>query len=373
MMTLQQIADLVGASLCGIGDTRITGIETILAARSGDVTFAINATHLKNIETCAASAVLIPASLVESMHDRATDIALLICDDPELAFSTIAKRFKPEHPRKQFGISPLAFISDTASIHPTANIYPGAFIGDHVTVGANTTIFPGATVLDRSEIGADVTIFPNAVLYENTIVGDKCIIHANAVLGAWGFGYKSDSSGHRLSEQHGHVELAESVDIGACTTVDRATFGATRIGKGSKLDNQVMIGHNCQIGAHNLLCSQVGIAGSCSTGEFVVMAGQVGVADHVSINDHSVFCGKSGVMHELPGHQTYFGTPAMLAQEKLQSLRRRRRNCRKCVASFDEWKNDLRKCHSPSNEWKTPNTTPIHPIGRPRDRRDSCQ
>ena len=318
MMTLQQIADLVGADLRGSGETSINGIETISAARAGDLTFAINATHLKSIQTSKASAALIPANLADSMDDRSTNLALLICDDPEAAFSMIARQFKPGRPRNKLGISPNAYISETAEIHPSSNIYPGAFIGDYVTIGANTTIFPGATVLECSKIGAGVTIFPNAVIYENTIVGDKSVIHANAVLGAWGFGYKSDASGHRLSEQLGHVELAESVEIGACATVDRATFGATRIGKGSKLDNQVMIGHNCQIGAHNLLCSQVGIAGSCSTGDFVVMAGQVGVADHVSINDHSIVCGQSGVMHDLPGHQTYLGSPAMVAREKLQ-------------------------------------------------------
>jgi UDP-3-O-[3-hydroxymyristoyl] glucosamine N-acyltransferase len=165
-----------------------------------------------------------------------------------------------------------------------------------------------------------VTVFPNAVIYENSIVADRCVIHAGAVLGAWGFGYKSDATGHRLSEQLGNVELAESVEIGACATVDRGTFGATRIGKGSKLDNQVMIGHNCQIGAHNLLCSQVGIAGSSSTGDFVVMAGQVGIADHVMIGDKSVLCAQSGVMHDLPGGQTYLGSPAMVARDKLQVI-----------------------------------------------------
>lgn len=317
-MTLQQIADLVGACLRGDGQTKITGIETISTARAGDLTFAINATHLNKIRTCKASAALIPADLAESMKDWATDVSLLICNDPEESFSIVARRFKPDHSPGQIGISPLAFISKTAEVHSSANIFPGAFIGEHVTVGANTTIFPGVTILNRSKIGANVSIFPNAVIYENTMVADKCVIHANAVLGAWGFGYKSDASGHRLSEQLGHVELGESVEIGACATIDRATFGATRIGKGSKLDNQVMIGHNCQIGAHNLLCSQVGIAGSSSTGDFVIMAGQVGVADHISIHDHSILCAQSGVMHDLPGHQTYLGSPAVPAREKLQ-------------------------------------------------------
>lgn len=360
MMTLQQIAEWFGASFRGNGETRITGIETITAARPGDLTFAINATHLKKIETCKASAAIIPAHLADSIEGQSDEIALLICDNPEEAFSRIAKQFKPDLPRTRIGISPRAFVSDSADVHPSADVYPGAFIGDHVTIGANSTIFPCATLLDHCKIGADVTIFPNAVLYENTQVADKCVIHANAVLGAWGFGYKSDESGHRLSEQLGHVELGESVEIGACSTIDRATYGATRIGSGSKLDNQVMIGHNCQIGTHNLLCSQVGIAGSSSTGDFVIMGGQVGIADHVSIDEHAIVCAQSGVMHDLPGHQTYLGSPAMPAREKLQvfaseaklpEMRRELRKLEKRIEKISAAMERLEKSgSSPENE-----------------------
>jgi UDP-3-O-[3-hydroxymyristoyl] glucosamine N-acyltransferase len=156
------------------------------------------------------------------------------------------------------------------------------------------------------------------VLYESTVVGDRCIIHAGAVIGAYGFGYVSSPQGHVLGEQLGHVEIGDDVEIGACATIDRGTWGATRIGNGTKMDNQVQIGHNCQIGPHNLLCSQVGIAGSCRTGSFVVMAGQVGIADHINISDHSVLCAKAGVMEDLEGGQTWLGAPAKPIREQMQ-------------------------------------------------------
>ena len=138
-----------------------------------------------------------------------------------------------------------------------------------------------------SQIGEEVTIFPNAVLYENTVVGPRCLIHANAVLGAYGFGYGFADGRHVLSAQLGNVVLGADVEIGAGSTIDRGTYGPTSIGEGTKIDDLVMVAHNCRIGRHNMLCSQVGIAGSTTTGDYVVMAGQVGVRDHVHIGDRA--------------------------------------------------------------------------------------
>ena len=165
------------------------------------------------------------------------------------------------------------------------DVYPFATIGDDVTIGAGSTIHSGVHIMAGSRIGEDVTIFPNAVLYENTVVGARCLIHAGAVLGAYGFGYEQVDGRHQLSAQLGNVELGADVEVGAGTTIDRGTYGPTVIGEGTKIDDQVMVAHNCRIGRHNMLCSQVGIAGSTTTGDYVVMAGQVGVRDHVNIGD----------------------------------------------------------------------------------------
>jgi UDP-3-O-[3-hydroxymyristoyl] glucosamine N-acyltransferase len=169
------------------------------------------------------------------------------------------------------------------------------------------------------------------VLYDDCRLGNRVVVHANAVIGADGFGYRVQNGRHQKVPQLGSVEIEDDVEIGACSTIDRGTFGPTRIGMGTKIDNLVMIGHNCQIGKHNILCSQVGIAGSTCTGDYVVMAGQVGVADHLSIGDQVTIGAKSGVPGNLPSRSQVLGTPAtphkeqvrmMLTLEKLPEIRK---------------------------------------------------
>ena len=164
-----------------------------------------------------------------------------------------------------------------------------------------------------------MTIYPNAVLYENTVVGDRTVIHAGAVLGAFGFGYKMAGGQYQLSAQLGNVEIGREVEIGAGTTIDRGTYSATIIGDGTKIDNQVMIAHNCHIGRHNMICSQVGIAGSTTTGDYVVMAGQVGVRDHVHIGTGAVLGAQAGVTNDVPDGAQMLGAPAVpIRQQKVQ-------------------------------------------------------
>jgi UDP-3-O-[3-hydroxymyristoyl] glucosamine N-acyltransferase len=168
-------------------------------------------------------------------------------------------------------------------------------------------------------LGENVTMFPNSVAYEDTRIGDRSIIHAGAVLGCYGFGYREHEGRHELSAQLGNVELGADVEIGACATVDRGTYGPTSVGDGTKIDNLVQIAHNCQIGKHNLICSQVGIAGSTSTGDRVVMAGQVGVRDHVHIGAGAVLCSKAGVSNHVDDGEVMLGQPATpLRRQKLQ-------------------------------------------------------
>jgi UDP-3-O-[3-hydroxymyristoyl] glucosamine N-acyltransferase len=211
-------------------------------------------------------------------------------------------------------VSPTAKISDDVCIHP------GAVIMDHVEIGCGTVIYPNVTVMENCVLGAHVKVFPNAVLYENTIVGDRSIIHAGVVLGAYGFGYKPETGRNLLSPQLGNVVIEEDVEIGANSTVDRSTYDSTVVGKGTKIDNLVMIGHNCVIGDHNLLCSQVGIAGTCKTGDYVVMGGQVGIGDHLNIGANVTLGAKSGVMHDIDEGQKYFGIPARSHREEMQFL-----------------------------------------------------
>jgi UDP-3-O-[3-hydroxymyristoyl] glucosamine N-acyltransferase len=172
----------------------------------------------------------------------------------------------------------------------------------------------------RCVIGDDCEIYPGCVIYHQTIIGDRALIHANAVMGAYGFGYRLINGRHEKTAQLGWVELGSDVEIGAGTTIDRGTYGVTRIGNGTKIDNQVQIGHNCHIGEHNLLCAQVGIAGSCKTGNYVVMGGQVGMADHLTVYDRARIAAQSGLMSDVGEGAVVVGTPAAPHRQKFLEI-----------------------------------------------------
>jgi len=303
-ITLAQLAQLVDGQLHGDGDVEITGAAILRDAQAGEVTLCERAELAKRIDGCAAAAVLLPQGIAT---DRMPYVAV---DNVVDAFTKIVFHFRPPRAGRSVGVSSDAHVSRFARCGEDVQIHPGASVGDDVAIGAGTTIHSGAQIMPGCKIGRHVTIFPGAVLYENTIVGDHCIIHANAVLGAYGFGYEMKDGRHQLSAQLGYVELQPHVDVGAATTIDRGTYGPTVIGEGTKLDNQVMIAHNCRIGRHNIICSQVGIAGSTTTGDYVVLAGQVGVCDHVHIGEAVKVGAQSGVSSAIPDGEIYLGSPA---------------------------------------------------------------
>jgi UDP-3-O-[3-hydroxymyristoyl] glucosamine N-acyltransferase len=309
--TLQEIADLVGGQITGDGRTRITGAAIIRDAQPGEITLAEKATLAPQLAKSHAAAAIVPPDFQPQGIDYIT------VEDVHAAFAKVVLHFRPRHPERKVGVSPMAKIAATAKIAEDANIHAGALIDDDVEIGARATIHSGVRLLPGCRIGEDTTIFPNAVLYDDTIVGPRCIIHANVILGAYGFGYKTVEGRHRLSAQLGNVVIEAEVEIGAGTTIDRGSYGSTVVREGTKIDNHVMIGHNCRIGRHNLLCSQVGIAGSTTTGDYVIMAGQVGVRDHVNIGDRASLGAKSGIKGDVPAGAYYFGYPATPEREQL--------------------------------------------------------
>lgn len=305
MFTLAEIAALVNGRLNGDGQTTITGAATIRDAQSGDLTLLDKPKLARELARSAASAVLVADGFVP------VGIPFVAVSDVHVAFAKVVTHFRPPRVAARLGVSPAAHVSSTARLGLDVEIHPGAVVGDDVEIGDGCTIHSGVAVMAGCRLGADVTIFPNAVLYEGTVVGPRSLIHAGAVLGAYGFGYHSSEAGHQRCAQLGHVELGADVEIGAGTTVDRGTYGPTTVGDGTKLDNLVMIGHNCRIGRHNLICSMVGIAGSCTTGDHVVIAGQAGMADHVTIGDRAMLGAQSGSMEDVPADAVYLGTPSM--------------------------------------------------------------
>jgi len=306
--TLQSLADLVGGVVHGDGALPINGAATIRDAAPGDITLADSPKLSDQLKACAAAAVVVSGEFTPSQPH-------IVVEDVHKAFAQIVRRFKPPSQETNSGVSPAATISDSCVLGENVTIYPGAYLSDGVRVGDNTVIHAGVTILAGTTVGGNTTIYPQVTIYEDTVVGDHVTIHANAIIGSPGFGYNLVQGKHKLSAQLGGVIIEDEVEIGAGCTIDRGAYTPTVIGAGTKLDNQVQIGHNVRIGRHNLICAQVGIAGSTSTGDYVVLAGQVGLADHIHLGDQVQVAAKAGVMTDVPAKAKYLGAPAQPMRE----------------------------------------------------------
>ena len=335
-MHLGDIATLVGGNLHGDPALQITGAAILRDAGEGDITLA-DRTHVAQLADCRASAVLVPPGLFPDGKSFVT------VSDVHASFAKIVEQFRPATQNHRNGVSVAAHVGKTAHIGQHVVVHAGAFIGEHVTIGPGVIIHPGVRVLDGCRIGENSILFPNVVLYENTTIGKNVTVHAGTVIGAYGFGYSSVDGRHERGAQLGHVEIGDDVEIGANCTIDRGTYGATVIGTGTKIDNLVMIAHNCRIGRHNLICAQVGIAGSSTTEDHVVLAGQVGVRDHVHIASRVMVGAQAGVMHDITNPGSWIGSPAkpdreflveIAALAKLPALRKEFAALRKQVADL---------------------------------------
>jgi UDP-3-O-[3-hydroxymyristoyl] glucosamine N-acyltransferase len=273
----------------------------------------------------------------------------IVVADARKAFAKVVSRFRPHPQTLPLEIHASAVVEPSAKIARTVHVGANAYIGAGVTIETGAVIKAGAVIAAGSKIGKGSTVGANVVLHENTILSERVVVHSGAVLGAFGFGYDSSEKGHVLSHQMGNVVIEDDVEIGANTTIDRATYGSTVVGRGTKVDNLVQIAHNCRIGKHNMLCSQVGIAGSVVTGDFVVMAGQVGIRDHADIGDQVRIGAKAGVKGDVPAGETYLGTPAtperlqMQLMISMQRLPEMRRAVRKIERRFEELLADVEK------------------------------
>jgi UDP-3-O-[3-hydroxymyristoyl] glucosamine N-acyltransferase len=327
-ITILELAALVGGTAVGETGGTVTGAATLETAGPADVTLVDSADRLHLLGKSPAAAAIVPRG--SGPLDRPS----IEVPDVHAAFTAAVTHFRPPRLRGRTGVSPKADVHPTARLAADVDVGPFATIGPDVEIGRGATIHAGAHVMAGCRIGAGTDIFPNAVLYEHTVLGSRCVVHAGAVLGAHGFGYKATADGYRLSAQLGWVEVGDDVEIGAGTTIDRGTYGPTVIGTGTKIDNLVMIAHNCRIGRHAMICSQVGIAGSTSTGDWVVMAGQVGVRDHVHIGDRAILGARSGVSNDVEAGKTVLGEPAIdLRDRKLQLA---------TISKLPEMRKDLR-------------------------------
>ena len=311
--TLGELAALVDGELLGESKTEISNLNDLGQAVAGEITFLAKVKFVDRIAQTEASAIIVPLDV--------TDISLpaIRVKNPYLAAAIIHNVFY-ERVSPPPGVHPRAHVGSDCRISDTASIAPLVVLGHRVSVGHNVIIEAGVVIGDDVEIGDDTVIEANAVVRSACNIGKRVTIYSGAVIGSDGFGYATDDNGvHIKRPQVGNVILEDDVEIGANTCVDRATFGATLIKRGSKIDNLVMIGHNVEIGQGCFVVSQAGMAGSSKLGNGVILAGQSGVGDHVEVGDRVMAAGRSGINSNVEPGQVVAGFPAIAYKEWLRA------------------------------------------------------
>jgi UDP-3-O-[3-hydroxymyristoyl] glucosamine N-acyltransferase len=311
-LTVGQLAQQVGAELVGDGSGRISAVGPVESAGESTITFAKDGRHVAGLNKSQAGAVIVdkcieglakPQLIVENVNATLIE-----------ALSIFAPRLKPVTE----GIDPTAKVAQDAKIAKSAAIGPGVVIDEKVEIGEDSVIGGGCKVGENSRVGKDCRLDSNVVVYHNCIIGDNVVIQANTTVGSTGFGYSFIDGAHRPIPHNGGVVIEDFVEIGANCCVDRAKFGNTIIGAGTKIDNLVQIAHNVVIGKCCLIAGQVGIAGSCKLGDGIVLGGQAGVIDNVDIGDGAMIGAKSAVINNIPAGKQVFGMPAI---DKLEALK----------------------------------------------------
>lgn len=307
-MRLAEIARLVGGTVLGDDTIEVAGVSSIEAPEPGTITFLADAKHVGRLSGLSVAAIMLapdaPAVALPSIRVA----------DPHGAFVTLVERLHPvERPRP--GIHPTAVVSPSARLGRNASIGPHAVVGDDVVVGDDCVLDAGVVVYPRVRIGHRFTAYARVVVREDVRIGDRVTLHAGAVVGSDGFGYLPGPTGARKIPQVGTVVLEDDVEVGANATIDRAALGATTIGRGTKIDNLVIVAHGCRVGPHCLLAAQTGLAGGTTLGTGVMLGGQVGSAGHLHIGDGVRVAAQSGIRNDLAAGGSYGGYPAVEIQQ----------------------------------------------------------
>ncbi len=326
--TLQDVAELIGATLDGAGADRVVGVAPLDSAGPTQLAYAQSKKQLDQVEHSHAAAVI-----VDDVFPMVAETVLLRAPDAKVAFIRALELFVSDS--GAVGVHASAVVASDAEVAADVTIEALAVVEAGSRLGPGVRIRPGSYIGRNVHIGTDSDIGPNAVLLDDTVVGERCRLYPGVVLGADGYGYHWMEDHHHKIPQLGRVVVEDDVEIGANTCIDRATLGETRIGRGSKLDNLVQVGHNTELGKHVILVSQVGIAGSCTLEDGVVAGGQVGIADHVRIGARTQIGARSGVMSDIDPGEKVWGAPtrpigqAMREQAALGKLPELLRNFRR--------------------------------------------
>ena len=344
-ITHQRLAELVGGELIqGDPEGVVSGLNSISEAAEGEVTFLGNPRYLAALKTTKATVVLVGPDFAEPLEGK----ALIRVSNPTFAFSSVIRHFGPTARDFTAGVHADASVSSKASFNPQqVSIGPGAVIGDDVVIGDGTTIAAGVVIGHGARIGEDCLLHANCTIADRCILGNRVIIHSGSVIGSDGFGYEFVKGRHVKIDQVGIVQIDDDVEIGASTTVDRARFGRTWIGAGTKIDNQVQIAHNVIVGKHCIIVAHVALAGSVRMGDYVTLAGQVAIGGHLEICSQVTVLAKSGVTKNITEPGAYIGFPAKplmegrrigASQSKLPELINHVRTLEKRLAALEAGK-----------------------------------
>ncbi|MCH5213622.1 MAG: UDP-3-O-(3-hydroxymyristoyl)glucosamine N-acyltransferase [Muribaculaceae bacterium] len=305
-VTPEVIARLSGGIVDGPAAREITGFAKIEEAGEGDISFIANPKYAHFASSSKASALLVSSDFEAPEGTTAT---LIRVENPYSALARLMAAF--EQPDTKTGVEQPSFISESASLGSGAYVGAFAYIGENAKIGENVKIYPHAYVGDGVEIGDNCKIYPHATIYAGCRIGNNCIIHAGAVIGADGFGFAPDGDTYRKIPQLGIVVLEDDVEVGANTTIDRATMGETRVAAGTKLDNLIQVAHNVRIGRNNVIAAQTGIAGSTVIGDSNRIGGQTGFAGHIKFGSRCEVGAQTGVNRGLGDGKRIIGYPAM--------------------------------------------------------------
>jgi len=322
--TQAEIAAIVKPSrTAGNTPEAIRGIASLGSAVPGDISFLGNAKYRSAVASTRASVVLLPADYTGK---PAPDQVHMFVDNPSVALARLCSRVEQAlWPRPSPGIHATALVAPDATVAATATVGPmciveaGARVGERAHLQARVFVGRGAVV------GEDNWLMPGVVVSAECVLGSRVRLQPGVVIGADGFGYEFVAGRHEKVPQVGTVVLGDDVEVGANSTIDRARFGSTSVGEGTKIDNLVQVGHNCVIGRHCLVCGQAGLAGSVTLGDYVVVGGQCGLAGHLTVGNGAKIAAQSGVKDDIPANTSVWGTPSMplLLEQKLTILRHR--------------------------------------------------
>lgn len=335
--TAEQIAGILEGEVIGNLNAEVHELSKIEEGKEGSLTFLSNPKYNNYIYTTEATITIVNKSFVPESKINTT---LIKVEDAYLSFSKLLEFYDQAKGNKS-GIEQPSFLSDNATYG--LNLYLGSFsyVGSNVILGDNVKIYPNCFIGDNVVIKDNVTIFAGAKIYSETVIGNNCAIHAGAIIGADGFGFAPNADGtFKKIPQIGNVIIEDNVDIGSCTTIDRATMGSTIIRKGVKLDNQIQVAHNVEIGENTVIAAQTGIAGSTKIGKNGMIGGQVGIAGHLTIGDNVRIQAQSGVGRNVKDNEVLQGSPAFGYNDFSKSYVHFK-NLPKLVAEIEELKKQI--------------------------------